>query len=48
MDTGLGMEGGINGHMTRDGRWDLWVIIFLVVGDLMKCTCTGNNEDELV
>ncbi len=21
MDTGLGMEGGTDGHRTRDGRW---------------------------
>ncbi len=24
MDTGLGMEGGTDGHRTRDGRWDRW------------------------
>ncbi len=39
IDTGLGMEGGTDGHRTRDGRWDLQAVIFLVVGDLMKCTC---------
>ncbi len=22
MDTGLGKEGGTDGHRTRDGRWD--------------------------
>ncbi len=22
MDTGLGMEGGTDGHRTRDGKWD--------------------------
>ncbi len=22
VDTGLGMEGGIDGHRTRDERWD--------------------------
>ncbi len=22
MDPGLGMEGGTDGHRTRDGRWD--------------------------
>ncbi len=24
MDTGLGMEGGTDGHRTRNGRWDKW------------------------
>ncbi len=24
MDSGLGTEGGTDGHRTRDGRWDRW------------------------
>ncbi len=24
MDTGLVMDGGTDGHRTRDGRWDRW------------------------
>ncbi len=24
MDTGLGIEGGTDGHRTRDERWDRW------------------------
>ncbi len=26
MDTVLGMEGGTDGHRTRDGKWDRWTL----------------------
>ncbi len=32
MDTGLGMEGWTDGHRTKNGRWDRWVVGQMVTG----------------